>query len=149
MNDLSAGAAQYFTQDHRDCDALWAELEAAIQDRDAAKAGPAWKAFDHAMRRHFSMEEEVLFPAFEQVTGMTQGPTQVMRIEHRQMRGLLDQMATAAAAGDLDGVAEHGDTLLMVEQQHNVKEENVLYPMAEDHLTGDWPRLAAQLARYR
>ena len=29
---------------------------------------------------------------------------------------------------------DHGDTLLMIAQQHNVKEENILYPMADDAL---------------
>lgn len=39
----------------------------------------------------------MLFPAFEAATGMTGGgPTQVMRMEHQQMRGAPTQMAVAA-----------------------------------------------------
>ena len=41
------------------------------------------------MLRHFEMEEAVLFPAFEEATGMTQGPTMVMHAEHVQMKGVL------------------------------------------------------------
>lgn len=136
-----AGPVLYFTADHRACDDLWAALE-------AAPSAAAWAAFDHATRRHFDMEELVLFPAFEEATGMTQGPTAVMRMEHRQMRGLLDQMGAAAAAGDWDALLDQGDTLLMITQQHNVKEEGMLYPMAEAHLGGQWPTVAAKLARY-
>ena len=29
---------------------------------------------------------------FEEVTGMTQGPTMVMRMEHSQMRGILEDL---------------------------------------------------------
>ncbi len=88
----------------------------------------------------------MLFPAFEQATGMTMGPTRVMRMEHEQMRGLLSQMAMAAT--DIDALVEHGDTLLMLTQQHNMKEEGMLYPMAQGHLTGTWATLVPKLARF-
>ncbi len=145
MNDISNGTVRFFTQDHRDCDEIWAEAERAIGAKDLAKAAVAVAAFDKAMRGHFAMEEEVLFPAFEKATGMTGGPTAMMRIEHQQMRGLLDQMAESSKANDFESVADHGDTLLMLIQQHNVKEENILYPMTEQHLGGDWHNLAAKL----
>ena len=38
---------------------------------------------------HFDMEEKLCFQ-FEEVTGMTQGPTMIMRMEHDQMRQLLN-----------------------------------------------------------
>jgi len=145
--DLEAGPATFFTTDHRASDALWADVEAAVDDDDSAAAQAAFVAFEAATRRHFAMEEEVLFPAFEKATGMTMGPTQVMRSEHEQMRGLLSQMALVAAS-DLAALVEHGDTLLMLTQQHNLKEEGMLYPMAEAHLGAEWPELARELRRY-
>ena len=51
-----------------------------------------WR-FQDALLHHFAMEEEVMFPAFEARTGMTQGPTAVMRSEHRQMTDLLNRMS--------------------------------------------------------
>jgi iron-sulfur cluster repair protein YtfE (RIC family) len=49
---------------------------------------------------------------------------------------VLDAMARAAATGNVDSVLDHGDTLLMLIQQHNLKEEGMLYPMAERALGG-------------
>lgn len=144
-----AGPAAFFTGDHHVCDDLWAAVEAAAEAGDDATAAiAAFAAFDAAMRRHFDMEEQVLFPAFESATGITRGPTVVMRTEHDQMRGVLDQIARAAARRDLDGVLDHGDTLLMLVQQHNVKEEGMLYPMCEAHLGDRWREIAEALARY-
>jgi len=143
----AAGAVEFFTADHHECDELWAAVEAAAEEGDAPATVSAFEAFDAAMRRHFRMEEEVLFPALEAATGMTMGPTRVMRMEHDQMRGLLSQMA-AAARGELDALVEQGDTLLMVTQQHNVKEEGILYPMAGGQLRSQWPDLATALGRY-
>ena len=90
--------AAFFIQDHRNCDGGWAEVEATADADDAAATRGAWTRFDKAMRTHLQMEEEVLFPAFEAATGMTAGPTQIMRMEHVQMRGVLDQMAAALEA---------------------------------------------------
>lgn len=148
MSDLNAGLATFFSQEHRLCDGLWAKVEAANESGNADATRAAWEAFDRATRTHFAMEEEVLFPAFEEASGMRGGPTEMMRIEHRQMRALLDEMGDAAAKGDFENVLDHGDTLLMLVQQHNSKEENVLYPMAEQHLVANWPEIAKKLEAY-
>ena len=135
----------FFTADHRECDALWSAFEAVVDRGDDAAANTAWVAFRAAMLRHFAFEEDVLFPAFEAATGMTQGPTAVMRMEHTQMRGLMEEMQRAAASGDFEAVADHGDTLLMLTQQHNVKEERMLYPMTDRVMGAGWDGLVAQL----
>lgn len=149
QSDPGAGASAFFTPDHRRCDELWSAVEAAWGAGDAARADAAWKAFEAAMLRHLAMEEEVLFPALEEGTGMRgMGPVAVMTHEHGQMRALLARMASAAREGDFDGVLDHGDTLMMLIQQHNVKEENILYPTADEVLHARWAELAAKLRAY-
>ncbi len=140
--------SSFFLQDHRDCDADWVSVEKALNQGDAESGRAAWTAFEKAMLRHFAMEEEVLFPAFEQATGMTQGPTAVMRMEHEQMKGLLKQIGAAIDSGDFDEAMDQGDTLLMVIQQHNVKEEGVLYPMSENTLAATWDDMKSRLEQY-
>jgi len=147
--DTGAGLAGFFAQDHRDCDARWADVEELLDSEDMETARPAWGKFEAGMRRHFQMEEEVLFPAFESRSGMGGGgPTAMMRMEHQQMRGLLEQIGTAMEAGDAQEAMDIGDTLLMMIQQHNMKEEGMLYPMAENMLAGEWAAMAAKLEQY-
>lgn len=138
------GLVQFFTEDHHACDALWGEVEGAP---DLAGAVEAWRRFDTAMRRHLGWEESVLFPAFEDATGHHGfGPTYMMRGEHEQMRALLDEMDRCAVTGDYTGLTEQGDTLMMMIQQHNAKEEGMLYPMTEDAVgTQGWQKLRARL----
>ncbi len=50
------------------------------------------------------------------------------------MRGLLTQMRGALDEENLEGVTNACGTLLMLMQQHNVKEEQMLYPMSDQHL---------------
>ncbi len=149
MNDPNAGAVSFFATDHRECDTAWGAVEDAVTSGDPVRGKAAWEAFRARLERHFRMEEEVLFPAFEETTGMQgQGPTAVMRAEHQQMRGLLGQMAREAEAGNLQAVLDHGDTLLMLVQQHNAKEEGMLYPMADQVLAPRWTEIAGALGRY-
>lgn len=120
--------------DHRRCDDLFAGLENAANNGDATLTRTYFTAFQTGMEHHFDMEEKGFFPTFERITGMRQGPTTVMRMEHEQMRGLLRQMAQALESNDLKAVARASGTMLMVMQQHNVKEEQMLYPMGDMHI---------------
>ncbi|MGB5292460.1 MAG: hemerythrin domain-containing protein, partial [Lysobacterales bacterium] len=127
--DIESGLAAFFEQDHRDCDARWADVEELLDTQDVEAARSAWEKFDKGMRRHIAMEEEVMFPAFEAAAQMGGGgPTSVMRMEHKQMIGLLDQIEGAMESGDAEQALYLGDTLLMLIQQHNIKEEGMLYP---------------------
>jgi iron-sulfur cluster repair protein YtfE (RIC family) len=146
--DPGAGPSRFFTDDHRHCDALWAKVEAAADGGDSKEAARLFAEFDRAVRLHLDVEEQILFPKLEAATGMHGfGPTQVMRAEHAQMRGVLDAMARAASTGNVDGVLDHGDTLLMLIQQHNLKEEGILYPMAERALGGAWGPIADAIGK--
>jgi hemerythrin len=63
------------TRDHRRCDRLFAAVEEAVAEGDWARAAEIFRDFVQGMERHFRWEEELLFPAFEQRSGITGGPT--------------------------------------------------------------------------
>ncbi len=147
--DLEAGASAFFVPDHQRCDELWVAVERVASSGDRAASATAWKAFEDAMDRHLRMEEDVLFPALDVATGMGgAGPIAVMLHEHRQMRALLAQMAACVRAGQLDALLDHGDTLMMLIQQHNSKEECIVYTTADDALGSSWSSVAVKLAKY-
>lgn len=140
----------FMTDDHRRCDDIFAEAEQALAKSNLEAARASFGHFHSAVLAHFDSEEKTLFPTFEAKTGMTMGPTQVMRMEHVQMRGLMDAAAEALQAGNVDEYLGQAETLLIMMQQHNMKEENILYPMCDQHLTEEMPavleRLAAELS---
>lgn len=125
---------EFMADDHRRCDDVFAEAEQAVAGGDWVRAGECFARFHNAVLQHFAAEESLLFPAFEEKTGMSMGPTQVMRGEHVQMRELMSEAAAALAAHDADAYSGSTETLLIMMQQHNMKEENVLYPMCDQHL---------------
>ena len=126
----------FMTQDHRDCDEMFAEMEDAVASK-SDEALAKFEAFQDSLTNHFKMEEMVLFPQFEHASGMTQGPTQVMVMEHEQMRELLSKMEDAVQANDNDKFFGLSETLMILMQQHNMKEEQMLYTMIQQHLGDD------------
>lgn len=130
---------------HRHCDDLFVAAEESAQRDDWAAAAPAFARFSEQMLAHFEAEEGLLFPAFESATGMSAGPTQMMRHEHEQMRSLLAQLDEACAAHDGESYAGIAETLLMLMQQHNMKEENILYPMCDQALGAEAEQLAQKM----
>lgn len=126
-----ASIKHFLAEDHLRCDTLFAEAESAAHDSDWEKASKYGHEFIAGMEHHFAMEEGVLFPEFEAATGMTAGPTAVMRMEHAEMRRLLGEMSAALDARDADEFLGTAETMLVMMQQHNTKEEQILYPMAE------------------
>jgi len=119
---------------HKHCDDLFAAAEALAQAGDWPACDTATAKFRAEIEAHFATEEQVLFPAFTESTGLSGGPVAVMRMEHAQMRELLDQMSVASIARDGNGFRGTADTLLILMQQHNMKEENILYPMCDRSL---------------
>jgi hemerythrin-like domain-containing protein len=126
---------EYMTSKHRECDEIFSEAETAVADKNWPLALEKWQCFACELTEHFTQEEEVLFPKFEAATGMTAGPTQVMRMEHKQMRALVQDLDNALAAKEKDEYLGLSETLMVMMQQHNMKEEMMLYPMMAQHLS--------------
>jgi hemerythrin-like domain-containing protein len=128
---------QFMSQDHRNCDQFFANAEAAAANGDWDAANEILDEFINAMERHLGIEEQTLFPAFEQETGMLSGPTEMMRMEHDQMRSLFTEMRDAMDQQDSDEYLGVAETLLILMQQHNMKEEQILYTMMDQRLSED------------
>jgi len=128
--------SNYLEKDHHRCDALFAQMEASIVDENWEQAERVFQAFQQALEQHLSMEERILFPAFEKAIGTCNGPTHVMRAEHQQMRNLVSLMQGAVGKHRPGEFFDHDDTLRIIMGQHNLKEEAILYAMTDRVLSG-------------
>ena len=138
---------EYMTGIHRRCDEILAELEVAVNGDDWDKAARLTADFLQAMEHHLTVEETILFPAFEQKTGMVGGPTMIMREEHKQMRDLFLQLQWALDGKSGGEFLDTTETLLVLMQQHNMKEEGILYPMSDEHLGPDAQQVLARMQK--
>ena len=129
--------SNFMQHNHRQCDELYAAAEEAVANQDWAAANAGWLAFTSELNTHITDREEGrLFPAFEAANGPP-GPIAMMRGEHAQMRALVAQMDEALASQEHQRFLGLGETLMMLTQQHNMKEENILYPMMDQFISGE------------
>ena len=135
---------EYLTNDHRKCDEIFAKMEESANN-SLESAKELAEEFVADMERHFQMEERVMFLEFETKTGMTQGPTAMMRQEHTQMRALMQQLLEAIDAGNKEKFFGLSETLMILLQQHNMKEEQMLYTMAQQHLSAESDRIVEMM----
>ena len=119
-------------REHHEIDAGIAAFTAGLppggRDRQALTAAI------RALRRHIYLEEEFLFPLLGAAEPGLAAPVSVMLREHAQLWRTLDALARELAAGT-------GGELTLCRQltaqllHHNLKEEKVLYPRADDLVT--------------
>jgi iron-sulfur cluster repair protein YtfE (RIC family) len=133
---------QYLKDDHRRLDALIDEVGARLKERAFADAGRRFAEFAAGLHRHIEIEERILFPVYEERTQITQGPTQVMRFEHREIRRLMDAIAAALKEENAPHATEGLGALVEILTGHNRKEERVLYPMTDELLGSAGARAA-------
>lgn len=140
---------EYLSADHRACDQILGDLRQQVVAANWAAAKQALARVAHDLLAHFAAEEEVLFPAFEEASGLTNGPTRIMRMEHNEARYLIEDLEEAFAAQDQEAIRGHSEALLILLQQHNLKEENILYPMAIKAIGKQAAELGAKIAQRR
>ncbi len=131
---MTQSISAFMTEDHRSCDEEFAQMEISLSKDNWDEAKNKFDTFTQNLEHHFNMEEAVMFPRFETKTGMMGGPTAMMRMEHEQMRNVLGQMENDLKVKDKNHFFGLSESLMMLMQQHNMKEEQMLYAMVDVHL---------------
>lgn len=126
--------SEYLTNDHKQCDELFSEVENNISSGNYDKIEEKFENFMNETLSHFEAEEEFVFPPIDERMGTSEGPTYVMKMEHNQMRQVMQEMMDALQNQNYDDFLGLSDTFMILLQQHNAKEEQVLYAMADNML---------------
>lgn len=119
-------------REHREIDG---GIEAFVAGLPHGETDPLLRAMD-GLRRHIYLEEEFLFPPLREA-GMAV-PLFVMLRQHGELWDAMNAIDTLLdAEGDTDAVRVACAALLSLLDQHNSKEEPIIYPKADTVLTAD------------
>jgi hemerythrin-like domain-containing protein/uncharacterized protein (DUF2249 family) len=126
----------FLAADHGRLHEVWDDFRQGVSVCDLARIRSRSAEFALGLRRHIRMEEEILFPAIDERTGMQKtGPTAVMRMEHREIERLLDRLSAIAEAENCATVKQAAEAILAnataLFESHDFKERKILYPMAD------------------
>lgn len=121
-------------------------VNALLKESSALRAGKASdkiffsKALDFvrnfADKFHHVKEEDVLFVELcKDTVDMHCNPTEQMRYEHDLGRGFVKEIDEGVAKNDVSKVIENSVAYANLLQEHIFKEDNILFPMANDALS--------------
>lgn len=124
------GVSEYLAWDHDRLDRLFADTIDAFEQSSIGAARERFGEFACGLERHIRIEEDILFPLFE-MRVPSAGPTEVMRLEHVEIRRALEDISSALACEDGQAFDAGVEALVGVLEEHNMKEERVLYPLLD------------------
>lgn len=123
---------QLLSKQHREVLAFLEGVESRLNEEASQK--PLLDFLRSEVLKHFSLEEEALFPALEKHPHLQQGPLRVMNHEHRVFRDLLEGLEEAVDSANRDRQKSLAIDLINLLRSHIAKEDRVLFPMAEQTL---------------
>ncbi|MBI4509887.1 MAG: hemerythrin domain-containing protein [Deltaproteobacteria bacterium] len=129
-----SSVTSYLEWDHRRLDNLLESTRALVLLGHFSAAVTSYGQFLKGLTRHIRIEEEILFPIFEEHTGHS-GPTQVMHHEHQLIHGALSAIGEAIDSQDPRRFEAEQRGLVHILSAHNMKEEHVLYPMTDESMS--------------
>ena len=138
-------ADNWLVHDH----SLYEEL--LTQSQDAADIGD-WGAVDHifkeminSLKQHMTLEEEVLYPAYEARFQTHHSPTKALREEHRKIVRFRRDMLLVIKSRDSEHVLDCLHQLENLMIKHHEKEEDIFLPMASIILEDNRDELTEKL----
>ena len=128
---INKSISSLMTHDHRNCDQAIEEIELLASIKDFNESLNAFTKWQDVNLTHFNIEEEYLFPETANALGMKIPPIMVMEMEHQQIKKCFNEIELALRHEDMEKFQQLIETCLIMIQQHNMKEEQILYPIID------------------
>jgi hemerythrin-like domain-containing protein len=124
----------YLACDHHRLGEGLQSVSSAVASGRFEEAIAGYQRYESDLQRHLRVEEELIFPVFEARSGLTSGPTDALRNEHRQVRMALVLMRRGLRHRDATAYGDGVRFLESVFPDHNAREEHILYPALDSLL---------------
>ena len=143
------GLTTILSQEHKVVLEKLLVLEGALPALDVDAIEEVLHFMEESLPLHRQKEEELLFPALGKHIGVEDGPIAIMLSEHVTEKGYVVELRRAlderkAGGGADENVRRPALSILQLLRAHIAKEDEILFPMEEHHLT---PEEQAEVAR--
>lgn len=138
----------WLVHEHSLYEELLTRCREAVETEDWGSVDRLIRELVTHLKRHMSLEEEVLFPAYEASPEAPQGPTTALREEHTGIIRLIRDTTQVIGTRDSDHVLECLSHLEDRMIKHHEKEEDIFLPMASHILNSRRDELLRKLERF-
>lgn len=128
--------ANWLNHDHLEYETLLYDCNAAAEQEDWKSARVLFQKLVSHLKVHMRIEEEILYPAYENAVNVPQDPTQALREEHDEIVRLMRDLSRVLKTNDSQLFLESLLPLERVMLKHHEKEEEIFLPLAS-HLLLD------------
>jgi len=126
--------SNWLVHDHDKYDALLDECEVAAEVGEWKNAKRLFQEFVTDLKLHMQMEDEVLYPLFQEKNGDPEGIITHLSEEHDYLARLVHDLAYIINANDFDHFLDSLSPLHRAMKQHNEHEESVFLNMANQSI---------------
>lgn len=126
--------AEYLSGEHIQSRKLFADAERAVCEEQWEIAILHFEHLIFDLEQHFKKEELISFPSLVSALEHAQVPIAVMYQEHNQIRRLLIHIRLILRRRDKNSFLRNSESLITLMNQHNHREENIIYHIAGDML---------------
>ncbi len=135
----------WLNHDHKNFESAVYKCRSACDDANWPLVQQVFDELLAGYRSHVRIEEEVLFPAYDQQPGVPADPTDSLRADHTQIFRLMEHIAQRLEQSSNDGLAEDLSLLYRTLIKHHEKEEPIFLPMASQALYSDKDAILEEL----
>lgn len=125
-------SAKRLLDDHHRCDQLLWDAYAALIDGDRIRAATLYAEFRPLILEHMELEDATLFPPLAAQSALLADYVQKMLTEHRQLRGLMEELEVAMRGEDPAQTLFLAERLMRNMRGHTQKEELMVIPALEN-----------------
>lgn len=133
-NLRARSVAEFLIWDHDRLDRLLDEVNQNIAEGDWDRACTRIRQFRTGLFHHADQEDNVLWTAIGELSDEHYDLIQTMKDDHREFKDWVNEMVNAVEAHSRTEFENANANLLGVMVEHNMKEENVLYPFLDRRL---------------
>ncbi|MGB5177420.1 MAG: hemerythrin domain-containing protein [Gammaproteobacteria bacterium] len=142
------GTDNWLLHEHSLYEDLLSECRDAVENEDWEQVNLIFNQLVTHLKRHITLEEEVLYPAYESAPHAPQGPTTALRADHSAIIRLLQDMTPVIKTRNSEHMLE---CLAFLENRmitHHEKEEDIFLPMASYILNASHDELLRKLSEF-
>jgi len=122
--------ARRISSQHRQLDTFYGMVLDSLSNGRAERARSEFLRFHDALEAHFTVEEQIHFPALHGLRPELDAELAALVEEHRTFRDALDQIAQTLEASNLPRAAEELDRLVLGLAAHEGREERMAEQVA-------------------
>lgn len=135
----------WLNHDHENFESAVYKCRSACDDANWPLVQQVFNELVTSYKFHVQIEEEVLFPAYEQHPDVPRDPTDSLRADHTQIFRLMENILQQLGQSPDDSVAEDLSLLYRTLIRHHEKEEQIFLPMASQALYFDKDAILEEL----